>query len=109
MNKELISQFLSWDGQSRGLPWELSEDEGKIVRLTGDMRHAMFDEESSWASSSKSNRQEGNVSNWRILFSTSSDATRFVRMWHMKHLPFFTRLPYCKPAPMIRAEPLFWD
>ncbi|EFR05525.1 hypothetical protein MGYG_08541 [Nannizzia gypsea CBS 118893] len=107
LTKKSLINFLYWDGERRSVPWDLIEGWDKVTFLTngkedggtplGEKAH------------SKPKFGEYDVSNWRIMFKSASDARRFVRVWHMKEFPPAEDEAYCDPPPLVKAEALFWD
>ncbi|KAM5463204.1 hypothetical protein MauCBS54593_007614 [Microsporum audouinii] len=104
--KSLIT-FLIWDGKNRSVPWDLIDGWDKVTFLTNgkeDGSNPLGEKVQA-----KPRFGEYDVSNWRIMFRSASDARRFVRTWHMKEFPQPTDGHYCDPPPFVKAEALFWD
>ncbi|KAF3481006.1 uncharacterized protein GIQ15_06353 [Arthroderma uncinatum] len=107
LTKQAIRNFLIWDGEVRSIHWDLIEGMDSIVSLDDDQ--GADDGLVRERRPSKPKFGEYDVSNWRILFESASEARRFVRAWNMKDYPQSPDAPYCDPPARIKAEALFWD
>lgn len=100
----MIKKLLELDGLARGSPWRISDGEGSVERVGQGLISRMSQED---IDEGGTQIPSGIVDNWRIDFKRASDAKRFVRTWHRKHLPRLDGLPYYGPQTMVKAECLF--
>ncbi|KAK2737129.1 hypothetical protein FQN57_000468 [Myotisia sp. PD_48] len=106
LSVELVLAFIHWDGRSRCVPWKISEGEDKVICLYGqDIKTAVIQTRGSFTEKSKFGDHD--VSSWRIMFQSASEARRFVRSWNRREFPHVSGTRGIDPPPMIYADALF--
>lgn len=71
LSEEYIERLLHLDGLSRGRAWAVSKADGAISQVGRD----------------PTSRFQAGHDNWRVDFSSASDAAQFARTWHRRMLP----------------------
>ncbi|KAL1955396.1 hypothetical protein VTO42DRAFT_8616 [Malbranchea cinnamomea] len=104
LDPQLLEYLIHEDGNSRGARWQLVDSDDAITRVTGRLRHELLD------SGKEPRAQLGTrpVDALRVLFSSESEARRFVRTWHRTPVPRHVFVTFRGgPRPLIKAECLF--